>query len=156
MYTITLAAKHRWKGMVIILCVWVCVCVYMFAKLGNTTNIGGFNQLLADFKLYKDKKILRGFCLNPSVMKYHNFYNSWLLFLDLKRHWRHLETSKRNYSCIMDIASKALHQSKHNWGSGCYNIKLQEFSMKLLSSSQGLFTKQFWLLLLVECFTGCI
>ena len=32
----------------------------------------------------------------------------------------------------MAIASKALHQSKQNWGSGCYNIKP---SILLLSSS---------------------
>ena len=34
----------------------------------------------------------------------------------------HLDTSKHNYSCIMAIAGKALHQSKQNLGSGCYNI----------------------------------
>ena len=49
---ITLAAKRRQKGMVIIL----CVCVCLFANLGKTTNIGGSNELLADFKLYKDQK----------------------------------------------------------------------------------------------------
>ena len=28
--------------------------------------------------------------------------------------WGHLDTSKYNYSCIMAITSKALHQSKQN------------------------------------------
>ena len=50
---ITLAAKRRRKGMVIILCVCVSVCSQ---KIGKTTNIDGSNELLADFKLYKDQK----------------------------------------------------------------------------------------------------
>ena len=33
--------------------------------------------------------------------------------------WGHLDTSKHKYSCIMTIASKALHNSKQNLGSGC-------------------------------------
>ena len=41
------------KGMVIILCVCVCVCSQ---TSGKTTKIGGSNELLADFKLYKDQK----------------------------------------------------------------------------------------------------
>ena len=51
---ITLAAKRWRKGMVIILCVClhVCMCSQNF---GKTTNIGGSNKLLADFKLYKDQ-----------------------------------------------------------------------------------------------------
>ena len=52
---ITLAAKRRRKGMVIILCVCVCVSVCS-QKIGKTTNIDGSNELLADFKLYKDQK----------------------------------------------------------------------------------------------------
>ena len=50
---ITLAAKCRRKGTVIILC--VCVCVFS-QNFGKSTNIGGSNELLADFKLYKDQK----------------------------------------------------------------------------------------------------
>ena len=34
----------------------------------------------------------------------------------------HLDTSKHTYSCIIAIASKALHKSKQNWGGGCYNM----------------------------------
>ena len=61
MYIITLAAKRRQKGMVIILCVCVCVCLCVCVsvcsqKIGKTTNIDGSNELLADFKLYKDQK----------------------------------------------------------------------------------------------------
>ena len=40
-------AKHRRKGMA------VCLCSQIS---GKTTNIGGSNELLADFKLYKDQK----------------------------------------------------------------------------------------------------
>ena len=56
--------------------------------------------------------------------------------------WGHLDTSKHIYSCIMAIASKALHQSKQNWCSGCYNIEhwlqasimiLKSFSYKVIS-----------------------
>ena len=43
-----------------------------------------------------------------------------------------LHTSKHNYYRIMTIASKALHQIKHNWGSPGYNIK---HWLLLLSSS---------------------
>ena len=50
---ITLAAKCRQKGMVIILCVCVSVCLQIS---GETTNIGGSKELLADFKLYKEQK----------------------------------------------------------------------------------------------------
>ena len=46
---VTLAAKRRRKGMVIIL----CVCSQ---NSGKTTNISGSNELLADLKLYKDQK----------------------------------------------------------------------------------------------------
>ena len=50
---ITLAAKCRPKGMVIILCVCVSVCLQIS---GKTLNIGSSNKLLADFKLYKEQK----------------------------------------------------------------------------------------------------
>ena len=45
--------------------------------------------------------------------------------------WELLDTLKHKYSCIMTIASKALHKSKQNLGSGWYNIEhwLQEFSI---------------------------
>ena len=52
--------------------------------------------------------------------------------------WGQLHTSKHNYYRIMTIASKALHQIKHNWGSPGYNIEhwLQAFLLrKSLSSS---------------------
>ena len=45
--------KGRQKGMVVILCVCVSVCLQHF---GKTTNIGGSIELLTDFKLYKDQK----------------------------------------------------------------------------------------------------
>ena len=50
---ITLAVKRRRKGMVIILCVCLSVCSQTFWK---TMNIGGSNELLADFKFYNDQK----------------------------------------------------------------------------------------------------
>ena len=49
MVVITLTAKRRRKSTVIIL----CVCLQNF---GKSTNIGGSNELLVDFKLYKDQK----------------------------------------------------------------------------------------------------
>ena len=38
-----------------------CVCVCLFATKGKTTNIDGSNELLADFKLYKEQKQQQAF-----------------------------------------------------------------------------------------------
>ena len=43
---------RRQKGMVIILCVCVSACSH---KFGKTTKIGDSNELLANFKLYKEQ-----------------------------------------------------------------------------------------------------
>ena len=60
---ITLAAKRRWKGTVIILCVCVSVCLCVCSQnFGKSTNIGGSNELLADFKIIQGSKITTGFC----------------------------------------------------------------------------------------------
>ena len=43
----------------IILCVCVCVCLSVCLQIsGKTTNIGSSNELLADFKLYKDHLLI--------------------------------------------------------------------------------------------------
>ena len=58
-----------------------------------------------------------------------------------KDSWGQLHTSKHNYYRIMTIASKALHQIKHNWGSPGYNMINIEYWLQaflpreLLSSS---------------------
>ena len=50
-YAVENTITRRRKGMVIVL----CVCVSVHKKLKKTTNIDGSNELLADFKLYKDQ-----------------------------------------------------------------------------------------------------
>ena len=124
---ITLAVKHRWKDMVIILCVCVgktlgklrtLVAPTSYWHTSNYTSIKNNKSVLLKPFGYKviTIYITHGYCLN---------FQTW------EDSWGHLDTSKHNYSCIMAIASKALHQSKQIWGSGCYNIKhwLQAFSI---------------------------
>ena len=112
---ITLAAKRGQKGIVIILCVCVCLCVS--SKFGENCEHWWLKQATGRLQIIQGSKIT-------------NFYNSRLLFPNLRRL---LDSSKHKHSCIMAIASKALHQSKQNWGSGYYKIEhwLQAFSMKL-------------------------
>ena len=131
---ITLAAKRRRKGTVIILCVCVCVCVRKilqklrtlvartrYGKTSNYTRIKSNNRLLV--KSFRFNKVITIFIL-------HGY-----CFQTLEDSWEHLDILKHKYSCIMTIASKALHKSKQNLGSGWYNIEhwLQEFP--LLSGS---------------------
>ena len=51
-------------------------------SFGKTRDSGGSNELLADLKLYKDQKYKEAFA---KIQSYHNFYNSQLMFLDLRR-----------------------------------------------------------------------
>ena len=115
---ITLAAKRRRKGMVIILCLSVrkklgklqtLTAQTSYWQTSNYTRIKNNNRLLLKPFGYKVMTIYitHGFCFQP-----------W------EDSWAQLHTSKHNYYHIMTIASKALHQIKHNWGSPGYNIEL--------------------------------
>ena len=111
------------------MCVCVCVCVHKilqklrtpvartkYGKTSNYTRIKSNNRLLVKPFRFKVITIFipHGYC-----------------FQTREDSWEHLDTLKHKYSCIMTIASKALHKSKQNLGSGWYNIKhwLQEFSI---------------------------
>ena len=70
---ITLAAKHRRNGIIIL-----CVCVCVFSQMsGKTTNIGGLKELLADFKLYNNKRLLlKPFCYKVYITHGYCFQTS--------------------------------------------------------------------------------
>ena len=132
-YVFTLAAKRRRKGMLIILCVCLCVrlsvCVRkILGKLRTLVARTSYWQTSNYTRIKSNMRLL----LKPFGYKVITiFITHGYCFQTRENSWGHLDTSKHNYSCIMAIASKALHQSKQNWGSGCYNIEhwLQAFSI---------------------------
>ena len=94
----------------------ILVAPTSYWQTSNYTRIKNNNRLLLKPFGYKVMTIFitHGYC-----------FQTW------EDSWEHLDTLKHKYSCIMTIASKALHKSKQNLGSGCYNIEhwLQEFSI---------------------------
>ena len=135
----TLAAKRRRKGMVIILCVCLSVCVRKkLAKLQTLTAQTSYWQTSNYTRIKNNNRLL----LKPFGYKVMTIYiTHGFCFQTWEDSWAQLQllhTSKHNYYHIMTIASKALHQIKHNRGSPGYNIEhwLQAFlPIKLLSSS---------------------
>ena len=81
----------------------VSMCVRK--QIGKTTNIDGSNELLTDFKLYKDQLKPFGYKLMTIYITHSYCFQTW------EDSCGHLHTSK--HKCyIMTITSKALHQIK--------------------------------------------
>ena len=117
--TFTLAAKSRRKSVAIILC--ACVCVHkILGKLHVQTLVAPMSYCHTsnfDTRIENNKRCLLKKTCYKVVTIFSYCLQTW------EDSWGHLDTSKHNHSCIMAIASKALHQSKQNWDSGCYNIE---------------------------------
>ena len=106
----------------------VCVCSQNMAKK-KTTNTGYGNGKTSNYTRIKSNNRL---LVKPFRFKVITiFIPHGYCFQTREDSWEHLDTLKHKYSCIMTIASKALHKSKQNLGSGWYNIEhwLQEFSI---------------------------
>ena len=113
----------------------VCVCVRtILGKLRTLVAPMSYWQTSNYTRIKNDKRhLLKPFGYNVITV----FITHGYCFQTWEDSWGHLNTSKHNYSCIMAIASKALHQSKQYWVSGCYNIEhwLKHSPWKSLSSS---------------------
>ena len=112
---ITLAAKRRQKGMVIILCVcnlYVCLSVRKF--------LGKLQTLVAQMSYWQTsnytriknthRRLLKSFGYKVMTIYITHGY----CFQTGEDSLGQLDTSKHNCYCIMAITSKALHQIKHN------------------------------------------
>ena len=53
-----------------------CLCICSQIS-GKTMNIGGSNELLADFKLYKHQNKQQAFAKTFRLQSYDNLYHSW-------------------------------------------------------------------------------
>ena len=105
------------------MCLSVCVCVCVCKILGKLRPLVAPTSYRQSSN-YTSIKNNKRFLLKPFGYKVITIYiTHGYCFQTGEDSWGHLDTSKHNYSCIMAIASKALHQSKQIWGSGCYNIK---------------------------------
>ena len=100
-------------------------------KLGKLQTLTA-QRATGRLQIIQGSKITTGFwlLLKPFGYKVMTIYiTHGFCFQTREDSWAQLHTSKHNYYRIMTIASKALHQIKHNWGSPGYNIEhwLQAF-----------------------------
>ena len=106
--------------MVVYLRVCVCVCVWkILGKLQTLVAPTSYWQTLN----YTRIKNIKAFAITFFNKVIIIFTTHGYCFQIGEDSWGHLDTSKCNYSCIIAITTKKLHQSKKNWDSGCYNIK---------------------------------
>ena len=92
----------------------LCVCIIL-GKLRTLVASTSYRRNTWNYTRIKNNKRL---LLKPFGYKVIAiFITHGCCFQTWEDSWRHLDTSKLNYSCIMAIAtcSKALHQSKQHW-----------------------------------------
>ena len=107
---ITLAAKRRRKGMVIIL----CICVSFRKKLEKLQTLTAQTSYWQTSNYTRIKNNNRHL-LKPFGYKVMTIYITHVYcFQTSEDSWGRLHTSKHKCYCIMTIASKALHQIKRN------------------------------------------
>ena len=95
------------------------MCLFTKKKLGKLQTLLAQMSYwqVSKFKLYKEQNN------NRLLLKAFGYkFKLWQLILYHTRFLlrRLLGTTKHDYYCIMTIASKTLHQIKHNWGSSGY------------------------------------
>ena len=122
----------------------MCLCMYVSVCLSVRKKLGKLQTLTAQTSYWQTSNYTRiknnnRLLLKPFGYKVMTIYiTHGYCFQTWEDSWAQLHTSKHNYYRIMTIASKALHQIKHNWCSPGYNIELwlQAFlPIKLLCSS---------------------
>ena len=115
-------------------CVYIYMCVRKFLEKLQTLASRTSYWQTSNYTRNKNNKRLKPFGYKVMTIYVTHGY----CFQTWEDSWGQLDTSTHNCYRIMGIASKALHQINHNWGSPCYNLEhwLQAFlSRKLLSSS---------------------
>ena len=115
------------------LCIGVCMCVCkILGKLWTLVSPTSYWQTSNYTRIKNNKRLL----LKPFGYKVITiFITHSYCFQTWEDSWGHLDTSKHNYSCIMTIASKALHKANKIWVVVATTLSTGSKHSPLLSSS---------------------
>ena len=115
---------HPYIESITVLSDCVCVCVCLSVKVWENLEHWQLERATGRLQIIQGSKNNNRLLLKPFDYKVMTIYIiHGYCFQTWEDYWGQLHTSKHNYYCITTIASKALHQIKHNWGSAGYNIE---------------------------------